>query len=168
MEVGLSLGSNLGDRLANLRAARDAIAALDGVRLTAASPVYETEPVGVRPRYRELAYLNAVIVVVADQPIDALSERLHAIEDGLGRVRGSDRYAPRTIDIDVLYADAVRVARDDLTLPHPRWAARRFVVQPLADVRPALVLPGERRCVADLLAALPAAPAVRPHTGSDW
>ena len=84
----------------------------------------------------------------------------------MGRVRGMDRNAPRPIDIDILYADDVMIDDDDLTLPHPRWSERRFVVQPLADVRPALCIPGQNRTVAEILAGMPATPTV--HRFKDW
>lgn len=160
MEFGISLGSNLGDRLAHLRAARAHVAALPGVRETACSPVYETEPVQVRPEHRDKPYLNAVIIVDAPLEPAALAESLHAIEAAMGRVRSADRNAPRPIDLDVLYAGTLTSAEPSLTLPHPRWAERRFVVQPLADVRPALCLPGRRETVAGLLLSLPPHPDV--------
>jgi 2-amino-4-hydroxy-6-hydroxymethyldihydropteridine diphosphokinase len=154
MEIGLSLGSNLGDRLAYLRVAAQRIAALPGLRIVAAAPVYETEPVGARSSYAHLKYLNTVLIVDAPEDVDALSAALHRIEDDLGRLREEDRNAPRTIDIDVLYA-ADRARRDGvLELPHPRWAQRRFVVQPLADVRPELILPGATLTVGEHLARL--------------
>lgn len=163
MEIGLSLGGNLGDRLALLREATRRIAALPGLRLLAIAPVYETEPVGVRPEHAHLAYLNTVLIVEAPDALDlqALADALHAIEWDLGRRRTEDRNAPRPIDIDVLYAGAVTRADGILDLPHPRWARRRFVVQPLADIRPALRLPGESRTVAEILAALPSSESVR-------
>lgn len=169
MEIGLSLGSNLGDRLATLREAVSRIVRLPRVRLLAAAPLYETDPVDVRPEFAPLRYLNTVIVVEtpADIRLDTLSDNLHAIESGLGRVRSADRNAPRTLDIDVLYAGAIEQADGILDLPHPRWAQRRFVVQPLADVRPDLVLPGESRTVAAILASLPAA-GITPFATALW
>jgi len=154
-EVGLSLGSNLGDRIGWLRAAVQAIQTADGLSLMALSPVYETEPVGVQPAYRDMPYLNAVVLVQADLPLEQLSETIHAIEGQLERVRTSDRFAPRTIDIDILYAGNTIAQTHELTLPHPRWAERRFVLQPLADLRPDLQIPGSTRTVAEHLAALP-------------
>ncbi len=158
MEIGLSLGSNLGDRLATLRNAVTRIGNLPGIRLVAAAPLYETDPVDTRPEYASLRYLNTVIIINAPDPCDLrnLSDNLHAIETALGRVRSSDRNAPRTLDIDVLYAGTLARTDGILDLPHPRWAQRRFVVQPLADVRPALQLPGQTQTVAAILAALPA------------
>jgi 2-amino-4-hydroxy-6-hydroxymethyldihydropteridine diphosphokinase len=160
MEIGLSLGSNLGDRLGFLRAARDAIAALDDVRVVAQSPVYETEPVGVKPEYADLAYLNAVVILATDRAVADVHRDLARIEESHGRVRRGDRFAPRTLDIDVLYAGDLVAATDRLTVPHPRWADRRFVVQPLADVRPGLVLPGMDRPVQSWLNDMPVEPRV--------
>lgn len=156
MEIGLSLGSNLGDRLVHLRRAAQRIAALPGVRIVAAAPVYETEPVGVQPVHAALKYLNTILIVEGPEDLDTLSESLHAIETDLGRRRSADRQAPRTIDIDVIYAGGVRRRDGKLDLPHPRWAERRFVLQPLADVRPDLILPDGGRTVTDQLARLPA------------
>jgi 2-amino-4-hydroxy-6-hydroxymethyldihydropteridine diphosphokinase len=167
VEVGLSLGSNLGDRLANLRAARARIAALPGVRIAAAAPVYETEPVGVKPEHRHLSFLNTVLVLDANLPVEDLHLALAAIESDLGRVREGDRYAPRRIDIDVLYGGPAVRPDAELTLPHPRWSARRFVVQPLADVRPDLVLPGAAASVREVLASLPPAESVALFA-TDW
>lgn len=158
METGLSLGSNLGDRLASLREARVRIAALTGVKRLASSPVYETEPVGVRPEHRHLGYLNAVLIVDVSISADRLSDAIHAIEAGLGRVRGGERYAPRPIDIDILYVGDEQRADPQLTVPHPAWAERRFVVQPLADVCPALIMPGDTRTCREVLSTLPDTP----------
>lgn len=159
-EAGLSLGANLGDRFANLRDAAARIAAIPGVFEIARARVYETTPVGVQPQYRHLAYLNTVLIIRTSLPAPALSDRLHAIEAAMGRVRTTDRFAPRTMDIDILYVgDEVR-DDSDLTLPHPRWAARRFVLQPLADVRPGLRIPGSRETVGAMLTGLPGEPDV--------
>ncbi len=159
-EAGLSLGSNLGDRLDALRRARSAVAALPGIAIVAASPVYETEPVGVRDEWRDLPYLNAVLALDCAMPPAALSAAIHAIETALGRVRTADRYAPRPIDIDILYLDALTLRTPELTVPHHAWTSRRFVVQPLADIRPELRLPGETRSCAEILSALPSEPKV--------
>ena len=159
MEYGLSLGSNLGDRQAWLACAAERVASLSSVRVIACSAIYETEPVDVRPEYRDSAFLNAVLIVAASDAPESLAERLRVIESELGRVRQEDRNAPRPIDIDLIYADTLQIETAGLTLPHPRWAARRFVVQPLADVRPDLVLPGQSRTVSQILATLPVRPA---------
>lgn len=161
IEVGLSLGSNLGDRRVLLREGRQRLLALPGVGVAVCSPLYETEPVGAQPEYRERLFLNVVIVLAYAGQLDALAACVHRIEADLGRMRGSDRNAPRPLDIDLIYAGARVVNTPTLTLPHPSWAVRRFVVQPLADLRPSLRLPGASGTVADLLARLPCAPAVR-------
>jgi len=168
MEIGISLGSNMGDRLANLREARERISRLPGVRLTAVSPVYETEPVGVSPAYRHLRFLNAVVVAESEIEPARLLSLFRRIEEDMGRKRGADRNEPRPIDIDIIYADSL-VERDggDLNLPHPRWAERRFVVAPLADARPDLVLPGQTMSVKDILLTLPERPAVVLFS-SEW
>ena len=158
METGLCLGSNLDDRLANLSAA--------GVRLLSRSSVFETDPIDVLPCHADKPFLNAVLVVDCDGPPTALAVCLHEIENDLGRLRVEDRNAPRKIDIDMIYADGLELRTQNLALPHPRWFQRRFVVQPLAEVRPDLVLPGCSLCVADLLATLPHTPGVRLLTAA--
>jgi 2-amino-4-hydroxy-6-hydroxymethyldihydropteridine diphosphokinase len=155
MEIGLSLGSNLDHRLHNLQEATVRIDALPDTRLLDKAPVYETEPVGVKPEYASLLYLNTVIAVESAMDLSAFSEAIHKIEADMGRVRTGDRNAPRVIDIDILYAGNIERADGILDLPHPRWALRRFVVQPLADVRPFLHLPGEAHSVSEILKALP-------------
>jgi 2-amino-4-hydroxy-6-hydroxymethyldihydropteridine diphosphokinase len=155
MEVGLSLGSNIGSRLDNLKEARRRILAISGMKLVAQSPVYETEPVGVKPEYQRLEFLNAVLII--DSPCAAREcyNLLRKIEEDMGRLRGPDRYSPRLIDIDMIYIDNLSIESGGLVIPHPRWAERRFVVQPLADIRPELILSGANKTVARILAALP-------------
>lgn len=155
MEAGLSLGSNEGDRLAYLRDAVCALSQAKELRITGLSPIYETEPVGVKPEYQDMPYLNAAVIIETSVSPQELSRVIHDIENRQGRIRTDDRYAPRTIDIDILYAGKTVCAKPDLTLPHPRWAQRRFVLQPLADLRPDLHIPGSTQTVAELLAALP-------------
>lgn len=167
LEYGLGLGSNRGDRLANLRHARERIRRIEGVRILAASPVYETDPVDVSPAFRDSLFLNACLVVdYPGEPIE-LARRLHAIEDAMGRRRTADRNAPRVIDIDLLYAGDTLLESGELSLPHPRWHARRFVVKPLADIRPDLRLPGSTRTLRELDRALPDSPSVHRHA-ENW
>ena len=161
MEYALSLGTNLGDRLAQLKTAKMAISQLNRVRLCLQSSVYETAPVGVKDQYKDLTYLNAVIIINTNRsPMDIL-DSIHVIEAEMGRVRTEDRFAPRPIDIDILYAGNTMSDCDDLTLPHPRWAERRFVVQPLVDVKPNLIFPENHKTVSELLAELPIEPRVK-------
>lgn len=160
LEYGISLGCNLGDRMANMQAARDRLKHDPDFTFLAQSALYDTEPVGVSQPYHDLTFLNAVIIVKARIAPHSLLHHLRAIEHDMGRQRGDDRNAPRPIDLDILYAGDIAVTSPDLTVPHPRWQERRFVVQPLADVRPQHVLPDDPRCVADVLSALPPEPKV--------
>jgi 2-amino-4-hydroxy-6-hydroxymethyldihydropteridine diphosphokinase len=142
----LSIGSNVGDRLAHLRSA---VAGLGDV-VVGVSPVYETAPWG---GVEQDDYLNAVVVV--DEPgVDAVGwmERARALEVAAGRVRGV-RWGPRTLDVDLVTVDGATSADPELTLPHPRAHERAFVLVPWADADPAAELPGHGR-VRDLAAAL--------------
>ena len=136
----LALGSNLGDRLANLRAAVDALNATPGIRVMRSSRVYETDPVGPP----QPAYLNAVIDVRTRLDPHALLDRVLAVERELGRVRG-ERWGPRTIDVDVLTYDGIEIDDPTLTIPHPRMYERGFVLIPLLELDPDPQLPGGRR-----------------------
>ena len=161
MEFALSLGSNLGDRLAFLQSARARISSLPAVTILAQAPVYETEPVGVEQPYAGLCYLNTVLIFETARPVEDLHKELKQIEIAFGRVRGAYRFAPRTLDIDILYAGDTVQNTLELTVPHPRWAQRRFVLQPLSDVRPDVLIPGSRLTVRECLAALPSGESVR-------
>ena len=154
MRTGVALGSNLGDRLANLRAARDAIVDLPNVKSPViSSPVYETEPVDCEPDAGK--FLNAVLEFeYAGEPA-ALLDQLLGIERSLGRERDHARKVSRKIDIDLLYCGALKIDNDRLQLPHPRMYLRKFVLQPLADIEPELVLPNRVETVRELLALLP-------------
>lgn len=164
MRTGIALGSNLGDRLSHLRAGRNAVLRIPGVSLPLlCSRVYETEPVGSGPGAG--AFLNAVIEVeFAGQAIDLL-ESLQEIEAVHGRPSKRPRNAPRTLDLDILYIGNLVLSNEEVVIPHPRLHLRRFVLAPLADIRPELTLPGQQHCVADLLAALgdPAAVTLWPE-----
>ena len=154
MEIGFSFGSNQGNRLDHLRVGRRRLLATEDATLLAASPLYETDPVGVEPEYADLSFVNAVLIIESEQVVERWLEWLHEIESDLGRQRTGDRNAPRPIDIDILYAGNQCIDSGGLVVPHPRWTERRFVLQPLADVRPDLVLPNQTRTVAELLATL--------------
>jgi 2-amino-4-hydroxy-6-hydroxymethyldihydropteridine diphosphokinase len=153
--VVLALGSNLGDRAATLQGAVDAVLESPAVTGVAVSPVYETEPVG-GPEQPD--YLNAVLLLDTELPSLALLERAHAVEQAFGRER-TERNGARTLDIDVISVGDEVSADPALTLPHPRAHERAFILRPLADVAPDLVLPGRGR-VCELLAALPNGAAV--------
>ncbi|WP_063768873.1 2-amino-4-hydroxy-6-hydroxymethyldihydropteridine diphosphokinase [Verrucomicrobium sp. BvORR034] len=168
MKYGIALGSNLGERLDNLRrAVRSLLQRVPGSRVIAASAVYETDPVDCPPG--SPGFLNAAIELEADiQPLDLL-QRTQAIEAALGRPNEHEHHAPRTVDLDLLYADAVVLNHPDLILPHPRMAQRRFVLQPLADIRPDLLLPGEDLSVREILAYLPTSDEPSPRVyAAQW
>ncbi|MEO7317674.1 MAG: 2-amino-4-hydroxy-6-hydroxymethyldihydropteridine diphosphokinase [Chthoniobacteraceae bacterium] len=153
MRAAIALGSNIGDRFAHLRAGRAEIAALQNVgEPILGSRIYETEPVGTGSDAG--AFLNAVLEIeFTGDPADLLAV-LQAIEARLGRPTRHPRNAPRTLDLDILYVGDLRIAHDALAVPHPRLHQRRFVLTPLADIRPDLIIPGQVKCVADLLAEL--------------
>jgi 2-amino-4-hydroxy-6-hydroxymethyldihydropteridine diphosphokinase len=126
----VSLGSNLGDREAYLRAAREALAALPATTLIAESRVYETAPQDLTGQD---AFLNQVVCLeTALQPLDLLRE-CQRIEREHGRVR-SLRFGPRTLDIDILLFQDAESDDPELTLPHPRMVKRAFVLVPLAEI----------------------------------
>ncbi|MDF4254208.1 2-amino-4-hydroxy-6-hydroxymethyldihydropteridine diphosphokinase [Streptomyces sp. WMMB303] len=147
----LSIGSNLGNRLESLQSAVDALADTPGMKVTAVSPVYETEPWGVEPGSQP-AYFNAVVVVRTTLPPGSLLERGHAIEEALERVR-DERWEPRPIDVDIVAYQGVVSDDPQLTLPHPRAHERAFVLVPWHDVDPAAEVPG-RGSVEELLRTL--------------
>jgi 2-amino-4-hydroxy-6-hydroxymethyldihydropteridine diphosphokinase len=134
----LSLGSNLGDRTTHLRRAVDQLRAGNDPVVTAVSPVYETEPVGGPDD--QGAFLNLVVELAVTGPVDPyrLLEQCHRLEAAAGRVRAV-RWGPRTLDADVIWIDGVALDDPELTVPHPRWRERRFVLAPLADLAPDLV-----------------------------
>jgi 2-amino-4-hydroxy-6-hydroxymethyldihydropteridine diphosphokinase len=126
----LSLGSNLGDRRRHLRMAVDSLP-----DVVAVSPVYETDPVGGPAQG---AYLNLVVELrTAIEPRELLGI-CHRIESMAERAR-DERWGPRTLDIDIVWIDGVTSDDPHLTLPHPRWKDRRFVLGPLRDLAPDLV-----------------------------
>ena len=159
MRAGVALGSNLGDRSANLRNARQKIEALAGVHsLILASDIYETEPVACESGAPK--FLNAVVEFeYAGQPQELLSE-LAVIENSLGRPADHEKNTSRPIDLDLLYFGTMEMVTRDLHLPHPRLIERRFVLAPLAEIQPNLLLPKQTEPIRALLARMPDGPAV--------
>jgi 2-amino-4-hydroxy-6-hydroxymethyldihydropteridine diphosphokinase len=150
MRTGVSLGSNLGDRLANLRAARTAILALSNVKPPIlSSAIYETEAVGCEPGAGK--FLNALIEFEYEGDPASLLEQFIRIEEAFGRARDHPKNISRTIDLDLLYCGDRNIREARLDLPHPRMHLRKFVLQPLADIRPDLILPNQRKTVRRLL-----------------
>ena len=153
MRTAIALGSNLGDRLENLRAARQRTGDLADVQPPIlSSATYETEPIGCEPGAAN--FLNAVVEFDYEGDPMQLLEQLVRIEESLGRKRDHPKNVSRTIDIDLLYCGDRQIDNEGLRLPHPRTHLRRFVLQPLADIRPDLILPKQTKSVAELLAEL--------------
>ncbi len=153
MEAGFSLGSNIGNRQDSLHRAMEALMALDDVELAAKSRLYETRPVDVRECYKDMVFLNAVLIFESVKtPFEWLSA-VQQIESGMWRRRGQHANDPRTIDIDIIFTGSLVINEEKLTIPHPRWQRREFVVRPLADIRPDLKLPGAKMSVKELLDA---------------
>lgn len=155
----LSLGSNLGDRLANIKAALEELSVSIPHSAFKSAPIYETDPVDVPDEFKEQTYYNTAALLETEISPDELSVTVHAVEDRLGRKR-TGYHAPRTIDIDIVAFGDARSSRADLRLPHPEAASRRFVLQPLTDICPDFVLPGQTKSIAELLKTLPELPAV--------
>jgi 2-amino-4-hydroxy-6-hydroxymethyldihydropteridine diphosphokinase len=147
----IALGSNLGDREAILAAATDRLNCLG--RVVALSSVYETEPVGYRD---QPAFLNAALALETELEPLPLLHALLSIERELGRDRSRGLpKGPRTLDLDLLLLGDAIVAGEELTLPHPALAKRRFVLTPLAQIAPHLRHPELKQTMTDLLAQLP-------------
>jgi 2-amino-4-hydroxy-6-hydroxymethyldihydropteridine diphosphokinase len=153
----LGLGSNVGDRRANLERA---VAALErhGVRVLASSSTYDTDPVG--EILDQPDFLNACLRIETDLDAEALLDACKTVERELGREAGGPRHAPRPIDVDVLLLDGVQLSTERLRVPHAEVTSRRFVLVPLVELDPQLATPDGRR-LADRLAELPVDEAVR-------
>jgi 2-amino-4-hydroxy-6-hydroxymethyldihydropteridine diphosphokinase len=134
----LSLGSNLGDRWGHLRRAVDQLRAGSRAPVTAVSRVYETSPVGGPDG--QGPFLNVVVELALAPGADPyrLLEECRRLEAAAGRVRAA-RWGPRTLDADVVWIDGVEISDPELTVPHPRWRDRRFVLEPLRELAPDLV-----------------------------
>ena len=167
--VYLSLGSNLGDRLALLRTAVQRLRESQDLEVITASPLYESEPWEKEPGRagsEQRWYLNCVVAVDTALPPRTLLERLQSIEDALGRVRSEGtpearRFAPRTVDIDILfYGDEVISGPDDLHVPHLLLAERAFVLRPLSDADATIA--ADRTLTAWLARGLAGAVLLRP------
>ncbi|MCP9491468.1 MAG: 2-amino-4-hydroxy-6-hydroxymethyldihydropteridine diphosphokinase [Solirubrobacteraceae bacterium MAG38_C4-C5] len=153
----LGLGSNVGDRRANLQAAVDVLPA-HGVEVRASSATYDTDPVG--EILDQPAFLNACLRVETAHDPEALLDACKAVENALGREAGGPRHGPRPIDVDVLLLGDVEHRSDRLTLPHDQVLARRFVLVPLLELDLELATPAGDR-LADALAHLPLDEGVR-------
>jgi 2-amino-4-hydroxy-6-hydroxymethyldihydropteridine diphosphokinase len=158
MRIGyLGLGSNVGDRRANLQAAADALPG-HGVEVLASSSTYDTDPVG--EILDQPAFLNACLRVRTELDPEPLLHACKAVERELGRGPGGPRHGPRPIDVDVLLLGDVEHASERLRLPHEQVLARRFVLIPLLELDFELATPAGEP-LADALAALPVTEGVR-------
>jgi 2-amino-4-hydroxy-6-hydroxymethyldihydropteridine diphosphokinase len=135
--VHIGLGGNLGDPITTLREALARVAQLPGVALDGVSSAYESAPVGLED---QPPFVNAAARVLSAVPLHDLLDGLLAVERHLGRVR-TVRYGPRTCDLDILLAGDEVVEEPGLSVPHPRLGERRFALEPLLELDPALTLP---------------------------
>ncbi len=151
MRAYVSVGSNLGDRWGYLALAARELRAVPGIAVVRASRVYDTEPVGPAGQGR---YLNAVLEVETTLPPRELLRTLLRVEETAHRKRAV-RWSARTLDLDLLlYAD-LELRRPELTIPHPELRSRRFVLEPLAELCPDHVVPGNGATVAELCRRAP-------------
>lgn len=146
----VGLGANLGERERTLREAIAALAAEDGIEVVAVSALRETEPVGVGEQPR---FLNGAVALDTTLEARELLDRLLAVEERFGRVRVPGEHGPRTLDLDLLLYGVEQIDEPELTVPHPRLHERHFVLEPLAELAPGLVVPG-RGGVESLLAGV--------------
>lgn len=159
MRAGIALGANLGGRLRSLTSAREALFSLASIAPPfLSSSLYETEPVDCEEGARK--FLNAVVEFSYPESTRGLLAQLQQIERELGRPSPHARNRSRTIDLDLLYHGNQTIDEPGLQLPHPRISQRRFVLAPLAELRPNLIVPGTTKTVQQLLAELGPAPAV--------
>ena len=148
----IGIGTNVGDRRSHIEHAERQLDALPDSRLVAVATVIETEPVGSIPQGQ---YLNTVAAIETGLAPAALLECLHGIEQERGRDRDCEkRWGPRTLDLDILIFGSRVVQEPGLTIPHKRLAERAFVLVPLAEVAPELLVPGTGRTVMWMLEAL--------------
>ncbi len=135
----VGLGANLGDRERTLSAAVDALGTQEGIEVVAVSRLRETDPVGVGEQPR---FLNGVAALDTTLAARELLGRLLALEQRFGRIRVPGEHGPRTLDLDLLLYGDEEIDEPGLTVPHARLHERRFVLEPLAELAPGLVVPG--------------------------
>lgn len=158
----------MGDSVALLEKAATMVEALPDTKPLARSSLYETEAVDVPPQFADIKFINSVIAVETTLSPEAFSEAIHGIETALGRVRSGLRHEPRSIDIDIVAFGPLVSADPALTLPHPEAARRRFVMEPLVEILPDFILPGQARTAAEIASSLPARPTVRRLASSGY
>ncbi len=160
----IALGGNLGDVRGNFSAARDALGALPGSSIRASSLLYQSAAIGPAG---QPDYLNAALLMETGIPPLSLLERMQAIETDHGRVR-SERWGPRTLDLDLIDYGGQIIQSTRLSLPHPRMHQRLFVLQPLCDIRPGWQHPQLGKAATELLDALLKQGGLRLPKGEAW
>jgi 2-amino-4-hydroxy-6-hydroxymethyldihydropteridine diphosphokinase len=164
---GIAFGSNQGDRLANLtRAKALLLERAGGSEELLCSPVYETSPVDCEPD--STSFYNAVVEFASPLAPETMWSLCLKIEAILGRPTRRPKNAPRSIDLDLLYAGDRAIETADLVLPHPRVNERRFVLEPLVAIRPDLILPGSSATASELLAQLESSEPPLTLITEDW
>ncbi|MGE9270487.1 MAG: 2-amino-4-hydroxy-6-hydroxymethyldihydropteridine diphosphokinase [Verrucomicrobiales bacterium] len=155
--TAVALGSNLGDRLHHLQSARNSLRklAVPGTPYLQAS-IYQTAPIGCPEGSPD--FFNTLVEFHFDGTPEELLVQTQRLERMAGREQGLVANAPRPLDLDILYFGALRLRTDQLEIPHPRMTERRFVLEPLAEIQPNFVLPGQQQSAAELLNELTDAP----------
>jgi 2-amino-4-hydroxy-6-hydroxymethyldihydropteridine diphosphokinase len=160
----IALGTNLGERLNNLRCSLDMLSSGMRISVKAVSAVYETAPVGGP---EQGSYLNACAAVDTDlAPAELLTAMLN-VEQMMGRVR-EERWGPRNIDLDLLVFEDVIMKSPFLEIPHPRITGRDFVLVPLNDIAPDLIIPGQEKRVSEIIASRRETADVRLYLPAGW
>lgn len=147
--VYLSLGSNIGNRLYYLQSAVEKLKSHPKIQIQCTSHIYETEPLYIK---NQGDYLNCVVQIRTDLQCKILLEKVQKIEEELGRIRNNVRFAPRTIDIDIIFYGNQIINQENLQVPHKRYSERRFVLVPLNEIAPELVCPKTHKSVKHILA----------------
>lgn len=148
--VFLGMGSNMGDRARSLEQAAELIAKLPDTEVVRLSSVYDTEPWGLSGQNN---FLNQVAEIRTGLSPAGLLEACQAIENRLGRRRTCGRWGPRAIDIDILFFGGAVIEEENLRIPHPAAAGRRFVLAPLAEIAPGFIDPESGRTITEMLDA---------------
>ena len=149
----ISVGSNLGDKIENCRRGIAELVAASKSRLTAQSPIYQTEPVGDRAQDWFVNYVVAIETLC--QPEELLAD-ISQVEHAAGRVRTERKFGPRVLDLDIILFGNRVIESNQLTIPHPRMHKRHFVLRPLCDIDPDIIHPVLQKPMAQLLAELDA------------
>jgi len=150
MEIGISLGSNKGNRVEFLQAAKNMICEKFEADLISQSSIYETSPVDVKNKFLDKYYLNSFMIINTNIDVKKIWDYVNEIEKKLGRIRNNEVNIPRNIDIDIIYIDKTTINTKTLSVPHPRWFKRMFVLKPLVELKPTLILPHQKESVKEL------------------